>query len=195
MRVSWGSSGVITGPWSVRLHIEQHILAEAHVDMFPIMLRLAPSVARPVLALGIRLFHVDVLNISVERGKAPGNVFVVPFDDERNARSRYPRHVEASGLQVFFMPDVGDGMLQMHVVREHCLSAGGAGAAHCPFIGAGLAAIAPVRSQLENFSQAQQVFEARLRLVEGSFRNILLGSRQVGNRLRRRMIAPGGRGV
>ncbi len=65
MRVSWGSIGVITGPWSVRLHIEQNIVTEAHMDMFAIMLRLAPSVARPVLALGVRLFHVNVLNISI----------------------------------------------------------------------------------------------------------------------------------
>ena len=73
------------------LHIDQHIIAKAHVDVFPIMLRLTPSVRRPVLTLAVGFFHVNVLNISIERGKAPGNMFVVPLDNEGNARGGDPR--------------------------------------------------------------------------------------------------------
>src|SRR5271154_2433901 len=112
--------------------------------MLPIMLRLMPSVARPILTLAIGFFHVHVLNIAVEGGEAPRNVFVVPLNDEGNSGGSYPCHVEAPGLQVFFVPDVGDGVFQMHVVGEHGLSAGGPGAAHGPFVGAWFAAVAAV---------------------------------------------------
>src|ERR1700677_4546966 len=112
--------------------------------MFPIMLGLTPSLARPVLALGIRLFHVHVLYIPVERGVTPGNVFVVALDDEGYARCRYPRHVETARLQVFLVPDIGNGVLQMHVIGKHGLSAGRMGAADGPFVGAAPAAVARV---------------------------------------------------
>jgi hypothetical protein len=139
-----GQNGSDHRPVLGGLHVEQHILAEAHVDMFPVMLRLAPALACPILALGIRLFYVHVLHVPVERGVTPGNVFVVALDDEGYARRRYPRHMETACLQVFLVPDVGNGVLQMHVIGKHCFSADRMGAADGPFVGATPAAVARV---------------------------------------------------
>ena len=139
--------------------IERYVHAAAHADMLADMFGLAPSVVRPILALGVRLFHVDVLNISIEAGEAPGDVCIVPGDDQRNSRRGDAGNVEAARVQILFVPDVRDAVVKMHVVGEQRLAAGGARAADNPLIRAWPAERTVGQSQQP--AQIQKVVSAR----------------------------------
>ena len=88
------------------------------------------------------MFDVDVLDFGAEVGEAPGDVVVVADDDEGCAGERDAGDVEAGGFEVGLVPDAGDVVGEVHVVREEGLAGGGVGAGDDPVVGAGEAVIA-----------------------------------------------------
>ncbi len=92
------------------------------------------------------MFDVDVLDGGAEVGEAPGDVVVVADDDEGNAGEGDAGDVKVAGggggLEVGLIPDAGDAVGEVHVVREEWLAGGGVGAGDDPVVGAGEAAFA-----------------------------------------------------
>jgi hypothetical protein len=93
------------------------------------------------------MLDVDVLNVGAEVGKAPGDVVVVAYDDEGNSGKGDACDVEVctagcGRLEIGLVPNAGDAVGEVHVVREEWLARGGVGTRDGPVIGAGSAAVA-----------------------------------------------------
>src|SRR6185312_2755411 len=94
----------------------------------------APPAAVPVFALGVGALHVEVLRVAVEGGVTPGDVVVVAGDDYGHPGKADARGVEVRGTKVHFVPDTGDGVVEVHVVREQRAPGSGVGAADDPLV-------------------------------------------------------------
>ena len=91
------------------------------------------------------VLDVDVLHVGAEVGEAPGDVVVVADDDEGDAGKGDAGDVEVpvgGGFEVGLVPDAGDAVGEVHVVREERLAGGGVGAGDDPVVGAGDAVFA-----------------------------------------------------
>jgi hypothetical protein len=141
-----GDGGSVAGGGDV----DGYVFAAFDVDDFVIVEEGLPgAVLRLVLGGGAGaagVFDVDVLDGCAEVGEAPGYVVVVADDDEGDAGEGDSSDVEVArgggGLKVSFVPDAGDGVGEVHVVREERLAGGGVGAGDYPVIGAGEAVFA-----------------------------------------------------
>jgi len=120
------------------------------------------AVLRLVLGSGAGaagVFDVDVLDGGAEVGESPGDVVVVADDDEGNAGEGDSGDVEIAGggggfstlasklagdpdLEIGLVPDAGNGVGEVHVVREERLAGGGVGAGDYPLVRAGEAVVA-----------------------------------------------------
>ena len=131
--------------------VEDDVFAAADVDGLAVVEEGLPGA---VLRSGTRrgggdagAFDVEVLDVGAEVGEAPGDVVVVADDDEGSAGEGDSGDVEGSaggrgGFEVGLVPDAGDAVGEVHVVREERLAGGGVGAGDGPVVGAGEAAFA-----------------------------------------------------
>ena len=114
---------------------------------------------------------VDVLDVGAEVGEAPGDVVVVADDDEGSAGESDAGDVEGGaggggGFEVGLVPDAGDAVGEVHVVREERLAGGGVGAGDDPVVGAGDAGFAGLG--LKVWRRSMRVWRyARLSVVGG----------------------------
>ncbi len=106
------------------------------------------------------VLDVEVLDLGAEVGEAPGDVGVVADDDEGDAGEGDSGDVKLAGggggLEVGLVPDAGDAVGEVHVVREERLAGGGVGAGDDPVIGAGEAAFAD--GVAEGLLEGEEVF-------------------------------------
>ena len=107
------------------------------------------------------VLDVEVLHVGAEVGEAPGDVVVVADDDEGIAGEGDSGGVEVAGgrggLEVGCVPDAGDAVVEVHVVREQRLAGGGAGSGDGPVVGAGGAAFAG--GDGEDFLEGEEVLD------------------------------------
>ena len=154
----------------------------------------------------------EVLHVRAEVGEPPGDVVVVPSDDEGRAGEGHSGGVEGGlrcgirGLQVGLVPEFGHAEREVHVVREQRPSRGGARAGDSPCVGAGDTGGAGSLEEGEGPIEGEKVgrggggggrvlAELRLRLVEGDVVELGLGRGDVGHGLAGVVIAPGAGGV
>ncbi len=81
-----------------------------------------------------RLLAVKILHVELQIGGAPGNAIVVADDHRGQSDDGRAGHIQAGRLQVHQVPGRGNGELQMRVIREDRLAAGGARSGHGPGI-------------------------------------------------------------
>ncbi len=131
--------------------VEDYVFAAADVDGLGVVEDGVPgAVGGLELARaggGAGSFYVDVLNVGAEVGEAPGDVVVVADDDEGSSGKCYSGDVEGGsggswGFEGGLVPDAGDAVVEVHVVREERLAGGGVGAGDGPVVGAGSAGVA-----------------------------------------------------
>ena len=105
-------------------HVHRNVMPSAHTDgLLFVLHRMPRAVGSLILVLPVHALHVDVLRVAVERGKSPRHVLVVPRRHQRQPRPGHARRVQCRRLQIDFVPDVRNLLLQMHVVREHRVAA------------------------------------------------------------------------
>ena len=85
--------------------VEDYIFSATHFDDFVVYDQGLPCAVR-----------VLVVGIAHERGNTPGYVFVVAFNDQREAGNGDARSVEAGGAEISHIPDVGHHEAQVHIV-------------------------------------------------------------------------------
>ena len=171
-------------------------MASAHMDGLLLVLHRMPcAVGSLILVLPVGVLHVDILGIAVERGKSPGDVLVVPCDDQGQPGHGDARHVESGGLEIGFVPDIRNLLLQMHVVREHGAPARRSRSGNNPLIRSSGASQA-IRSSGQLAQMEKTLVErAILRLIQRHGGNIRLGrgDRRFGRN--GRAIAPRAGGI
>ena len=102
----------------------------------------------PILA---EVLDEDVLDVGAGVGEAPGDVGVAADDDEGDAGEGEAFDVQRSGavgVEGGFVPDVGGGEAEVHVVGEEWGAGGGVGAGDDPVVGAVAAAVALVGAEV-----------------------------------------------
>ena len=101
------------------LNVNDNVAASAHVNHLVIDGERMPRGVKPfVVAFAVELLRVEILHIGVKRGEAPGNVLVVPGDNQRQARQRDAGGVKPGSAQIGNVPGVGLAQRQVHIVRE-----------------------------------------------------------------------------
>lgn len=86
------------------------------------------------MVLNHHVFDVDVGNVQVRGGGAPGDVFVAAQEDPRETGEGGARHVEVAGVQVHQVPDGRQAQVEVRVVRQQRLSVGRARGRHDPAV-------------------------------------------------------------
>ena len=147
--------------------VEDDVGAAAHLDDLGLVADGEPCAAGG-LELGAgrgaaSVLDDEVLHVRAEVGESPGNVVVVPGDDEGRAGEGDSGDVEGGlrggvrGLQVCLVPEFGHGEREVHVVREQRLSRGGARAGDGPCVGAGDAGRAGRLEEREGLIESEKV--------------------------------------
>ncbi len=102
--------------------------------------------------VGVELFQEVVLGVEAEVGDAPGDAGIPADDDAGDAGDGEAGDVEAVSAQMDSVPDTGETVFEMGVVREECFAGGGTGAGEDPGVGAGLDVLpAPCRKEQVDF--------------------------------------------
>ena len=125
--------------------VEDDVLRAADVDDLFLMEDGVPGAVGGlvfgVVAGAAGVFDEDVLHVGAEVGEAPGDVVVVADDDEGDSGKGDSGDVEVAGggrgFEVGLVPDAGDAVAEVHVVREERLAGGGVGSGDDPVVGAG----------------------------------------------------------
>ena len=144
--------------------VDRYIFAALDVDgLLLVEDRVPGAVGRFVLGGGAGaagVLNVEGLDLGAEVGEAPGDVGVVADDDEGDAGERDSGDVKIAGggggLEVGLVPDAGNAVGEVHVVREERLAGGGVGAGDDPVVGAGEAAFAD--GVAEGLLEGEEVF-------------------------------------
>ena len=178
--------------------VDDDVVAAAHADGLADVLDGLPSVGGLVFVVVVNLLDVDVLRVAVERGESPGDVAVVAGGDEGRAGvgdsgDMEVRAVRSGGFEIDLVPDVGDGVGDVHVVGHEGFSGGGMGSGDGPFVGADGAAVAGIVA--EGFAELEQVLGVWFGIRRGGRRGFFLGRGEVGDGGGGWMVAPGADGV
>jgi hypothetical protein len=117
-------------------HRHRHVGAAAHLDDFLARLEAGPA-AGGLVAVRVRrveLLEVDVLHVGPGVGEAPGEVFVLPEHDKRQARHRGAGDAVARRLDAREVPQRRRGQPQVRVVGDERLAGFAAAARDDPVV-------------------------------------------------------------
>src|SRR5207248_9964005 len=93
-----------------------------------------------IFAALVYIFDVDVLHVRPEIRKSPSDPLVVPDDDVGQPGNGEAHHVKAwllciwLDLKLRLVPDVGNAMAEVHIIREERFACGGVRAGDHPIV-------------------------------------------------------------
>src|SRR5581483_9334154 len=102
--------------------IESNIRLAFYMDNFSPVLRLLPARGRLIFAPGVKVLYEDIFHVRIEIRKTPRNAPVVSDNHKWESRQRDPGDVERPRRKLGFIPDIGNLMVQMHIIGEHRLA-------------------------------------------------------------------------
>ncbi len=108
-------------------HIFVHGIASTlHRDHFQPLAGFAPGVIVPVFGVGrvAEFYFVQIQNVRVHVGNAPGHVLVEANHHTRNTRQRNAVHIHIGRVQLHLVPDGGQRQFQMRVVGQYRVARG-----------------------------------------------------------------------
>ena len=126
----------------------EHLTPPASHDFLPELER-PPCAIQPVAGGASRVVDrlaIVIANIGAGVGEGPGQLAIESDDDPRRAGQGHPGHFGAAGnLEVDFVPDRGQGELQVGIPREEREAGGGSPRGDRPVVAAHALGMAPVR--------------------------------------------------
>ncbi len=170
-----------------------HVRRILYVDHLATMLRVFPAAGSQVLARCIELLDVKVLHRRTEIGEAPGDARIVTGDDVGKSGQGNTGYVERTALQMCFIPEVWNLILQVHVVREQRLSGYGMRARYHPVVGADRGLLRQLRRRRTEGKSGDRVVPFQIERFAIIFILLIAAifGRRWGRGLRRwRMIVP-----
>src|SRR5437588_420856 len=107
------------------------------VDYLMGLLWCLPAFRRCNLSRRIELLHEQILHIGSKVCESPGDATIVPDDDKRESGKSYAFNVVFQAVafgQMSFIPNVRNGVLDVHVIGEQRFAACGVHPRHDPVV-------------------------------------------------------------
>ena len=115
---------------------EMVIALVADLDDLIAYIRIHPLAVVQILLRVVRIeaLDVEILNVGRRVGHAPGDMFIVTNDDKRQPGKADAGYIESGRLEMNHVPDAGDAVAEMGIVRQQRLTGFRVRSIHNPVI-------------------------------------------------------------
>ena len=116
--------------------LTEGFLEPLDLDLLLHQLGLQPLAPVEVASLfrGVQAFEKEVLDVGVRKGDPPGDLLVVPGNNQRDTRHGKADDIQSAAAEVHFVPHGWDDEREVHVVGQERVTRGGSPPVHDPVV-------------------------------------------------------------